>query len=260
MPAPLNPFKRAIAKGELQLGCWLGLADPYIAEISAGAGFDWLLIDGEHAPNDLRSITAQLQVLAARDSHAVVRPPIGETWIIKQLLDAGAQSLLIPMVESGPQAQELVNAVTYPPHGVRGVGSALARASDFAAIGDYLTTARDQICLLAQVENTLGMDALDDILAVDGLDGVFIGPADLAADMGFIGDPNQPAVMDSILDAMRRIIASGKAAGILTLNKDLQRECRKIGATFIATEIDVTLFARNMRASATAAANDLGTV
>ena len=120
MPAPNNPFKRAIKNGEVQLGCWLGLADPYVAEISAGAGFDWLLIDGEHAPNDLRSIVAQLQVLAARDSHAVVRPPIGETWIIKQLLDAGAQTLLVPMVESAAQAQELVDAVTYPPHGVRG--------------------------------------------------------------------------------------------------------------------------------------------
>ena len=120
MPAPNNPFKRAIKNGEVQLGCWLGLADPYVAEISAGAGYDWLLIDGEHAPNDLRSIVAQLQVLAARDSHAVVRPLIGETWIIKQLLDAGAQTLLVPMVESAAQAQELVDAVTYPPHGVRG--------------------------------------------------------------------------------------------------------------------------------------------
>ncbi|MEO1110348.1 MAG: HpcH/HpaI aldolase/citrate lyase family protein [Pseudomonadota bacterium] len=257
MPAPHNPFKAAIAKGELQLGCWLGLADPYIAEISAGAGFDWLLIDGEHAPNDLRSITAQLQVIAGRGSHAMVRPPIGETWIIKQLLDAGAQSLLIPMVESGAQAKALVDAVTYPPHGVRGVGSALARASDFAAIGDYLTTAREQICLLAQVENQKGMDALDDILAVDGLDGVFIGPSDLAADMGYIGKPGQAEVKAAVLDATKRIVASGKAAGILTLDQDLQAQCRALGATFIATEIDVTLFARNMRGSATDAAQRL---
>ena len=250
MPAPHNPFKAAIAKGELQLGCWLGLADPYIAEISAGAGFDWLLIDGEHAPNDLRSITAQLQVIAGRPAHAMVRPPIGETWIIKQLLDAGAQSLLIPMVESGAQAQELVDAVTYPPHGVRGVGSALARASDFAAIGDYLTTARDEICLLAQVENQKGMAALDDILAVEGLDGVFIGPSDLAADMGFIGKAGQPEVKAAVLMAIERIVAAGKAAGILTLDQELQEQCRARGATFIATEIDVTLFARNMRAAA----------
>lgn len=257
MPAPHNPFKAAITKGELQLGCWLGLADPYIAEISAGAGFDWLLIDSEHAPNDLRSIMAQLQVLAGRSSHAVVRPPIGETWIIKQLLDAGAQTLLIPMVESAVQAKELVSAVTYPPHGVRGVGSALARASDFAAIGDYLTTARDEICLLAQVENLKGLAALDDILAIDGLDGVFIGPSDLAADMGFIGKAGQGEVKDAVLDAIKRIVAGGKAAGILTLDEDLQKKCRDIGATFIATEIDVTLFARNMRMAARGAAERL---
>jgi 4-hydroxy-2-oxoheptanedioate aldolase len=257
MPAPHNPFKRAIANGDLQLGCWLGLADSYVAEISAGAGFDWLLIDSEHAPNDLRSIVAQLQVIAARDSHAVVRPPIGETWIIKQLLDAGTQSLLIPMVESAEQAQELVDAVTYPPHGVRGVGSALARASDFSAIGDYLTTARNEICLLAQVENQKGLAALDDILKVDGVDGVFIGPSDLAADMGFIGQAGAAEVKVAVLGALEKIIASGKAAGILTLDKGLQAECQKIGATFIATEIDVTLFARNMRKAANDARSNL---
>lgn len=257
MPAPVNPFKHAIAGGQLQLGCWLGLADPYIAEISAGAGFDWLLVDGEHAPNDLRSIVAQLQVIAARDSHAVVRPPIGETWIIKQLLDAGAQSLLIPMVETADQARALVDAVTYPPHGVRGVGSALARASDFAAIGDYLTTARQEICLLAQVENRKGLEALDEILSVDGLDGVFIGPSDLAADMGFLGQAGAAEVKAAVLSAIEKIVASGKAAGILTLDAELQRQCRDLGASFIATEIDVTLFARNMRAAAKTAAEHL---
>ncbi|MBO9468234.1 HpcH/HpaI aldolase/citrate lyase family protein [Tropicibacter sp. R15_0] len=257
MPAPYNPFKHAIAKGDLQLGCWLGLADPYIAEISAGAGFDWLLIDGEHAPNDLRSITAQLQVIAARDAHAVVRPPMGETWLIKQLLDAGAQTLLIPMVESAEQARDLVAAVTYPPHGVRGVGSALARASDFSAIGDYLTTARDEICLLAQVENLKGMAELDEILAVDGLDGVFIGPSDLAADMGYIGKAGHAEVKEAVLDAIQRIVAAGKAAGILTLDEEMQQKCRALGATFIATEIDVTLFARNMRAAAATASGKL---
>ncbi|MDB6182204.1 HpcH/HpaI aldolase/citrate lyase family protein [Paracoccus fistulariae] len=257
MPAPVNPFKHAIASGQLQLGCWLGLADPYIAEISAGAGFDWLLVDGEHAPNDLRSIVAQLQVIAARDSHAVVRPPIGETWIIKQLLDAGAQSLLIPMVETAGQARALVDAVTYPPHGVRGVGSALARASDFAAIGDYLTTARQEICLLAQVENRKGLEALDEILSVDGLDGVFIGPSDLAADMGFLGQAGAADVKAAVLSAIEKIVASGKAAGILTLDTELQRQCRDLGASFIATEIDVTLFARNMRAAARTAAEHL---
>ncbi|MGB7319218.1 MAG: HpcH/HpaI aldolase/citrate lyase family protein [Planktotalea sp.] len=258
MPAPHNPFKAAIKNGELQVGCWMGLADPYLAEISASAGFDWVCVDGEHSPNDLRSIMAQLQVLKGSGTHGMVRPPIGETWLIKQYLDAGAQSLLIPMVESARQAQELVDAVTYPPHGVRGVGSALARASDFSGIADYLTTARDEICLIVQVENRKGMAALDEILAVEGIDGVFIGPADLAADMGFIGQAGAPEVKATVLDAMKRITAAGKAAGILTLDPELQAQCRALGATFIATDIDVTLFARNMRASAKSARERLG--
>ena len=250
MPAPHNPFKKALAAGELQLGCWLGLADPYVAEISATAGFDWLLIDGEHAPNDLRSITAQMQVIHGRGPHAVVRPPIGETWMIKQLLDAGAQSLLIPMVETAEQARELVAAVTYPPGGGRGVGSALARASEFSAIGDYLTPARDEICLIAQVENLKGLEALDEILAVEGIDGIFIGPSDLAADMGLIGQAGHEQVQAAVLSAMEKIIGGGRAGGILTLDTALQQKCRDLGTAFIATDIDVTLFAKNMRAAA----------
>lgn len=250
MPAPRNPFKAAISRGQMQLGCWLGLADPYVAEISASAGFDWLLIDAEHAPNDLRSIIAQMQVISASNSHSVVRPPIGEAWIIKRLLDAGAQSLLVPMVESAGQARELVDAITYPPHGIRGVGSALARASNFAAIPDYLRSARDEICLLVQVENRKGLDALDEILKVDGIDGVFIGPSDLAADMGHIGEAGAPDVKNAVLDGMHKIVASGKAGGILTLDPEMQSACRDAGATFIATDIDVALFARNIRDSA----------
>ena len=249
MPAPHNSFKAAINKGELQVGCWLGLADAYVVEISASAGFDWVCVDGEHSPNDLRSIMAQLQVLKSSETHAMVRPPVGDTALIKQYLDAGAQSLLIPMVESGAQAQAMVDAVTYPPHGVRGVGSALARASDFSGIADYLTTAREEICLIVQVENRLGMEALDDILEVDGIDGVFIGPADLAADMGYIGQAGAPEVKAAVLYAMERIVGAGKAAGILTLDAELQKDCRALGASFIATEIDVTLFARNIRAA-----------
>ena len=253
MPAPHNPFKAALKAGHPQMGCWLGLADPYVAQISAGAGFHWLLIDAEHAPNDLRSITAQMQVLAGFDSHAVVRPTIGETWMIKQYLDAGAQTLLIPMVESAEQARELVRAVTYPPHGVRGVGSALARASNFSAIPDYLQTADAEICLLVQVENRAGMAALDDILEVDGVDGVFIGPADLAADMGFIGNAGAPEVETAVLEALKKIVAAGKAAGILTLDPAMQKASLAAGATFVATHIDVLLFANAIRRDAKSA-------
>ncbi len=259
MPAPKNTFKAAIYAGEMQIGCWLGLAEPYLAEISGSAGFDWVVVDAEHAPNDLRSIVAQLQILDGLPSHAVVRPPIGETWVIKQYLEAGAQTLLIPMVGSADQARELVRAITYPPHGTRGVGSALGRSSRFSGIADYLTTAEDELCLLVQIENRAGVAALDDILGVDGIDGVFIGPADLAADMGHIGKPNTPEVRETVLDCMRKIVAAGKPAGILTTDQTLQTECAEIGARFIATQIDVSLFANGMRRAAAEAAAHLST-
>ncbi len=250
MPAPKNTFKHAIRNGRLQLGCWLGMADPYAAEIATTARFDWLLIDGEHAPNDLRSILAQLQIVQASGVHAAVRLPVGETWMIKQVLDAGAQTLLIPMVESAEQARELVRAVTYPPEGARGVGAGLARASGFSAIPDYLQTADEQICLLVQVENRAGLAALDGILTIDGVDGVFIGPADLAADLGHIGDADHPEVDAAITDALTRIVQAGKAAGILTLDPRMQKRCADIGVTFMATAIDVILLANALRKQA----------
>ncbi len=257
MPAPINTFKQALKEGRPQLGCWVGLADPYAAEIATTAGFDWLLVDGEHAPNDLRSILDQVRVIEGSASAPVARLPIGETWMIKQYLDAGVQSILVPMVESGDQARDLVRAVTYPPKGVRGVGSALARASRFSAIPDYLTTADEQICLLVQVENRAGLAALDDILSTD-VDGVFIGPADLAADLGHIGITAHPEVEAAVLDALTRIVAAGKAAGILTLDPAMQRKCLDLGVTFLATDIDVTCFARAIRQSAQSARQHLG--
>ncbi|WP_193174807.1 4-hydroxy-2-oxoheptanedioate aldolase [Oricola nitratireducens] len=251
MPAPRNDFKAALAVGERQIGCWLGLANPYTAELMGTAGFDWLLIDGEHAPNDLRSIMAQLQVLEASPSHSVVRLPVGETWMIKQVLDIGAQNLLVPMVESAEQAAQLVRAVRYPPKGVRGVGAALARASKFSGIPDYLTTANDEICLLVQVENRAGLAALDGILALDGIDGVFIGPSDLAADMGHIGKPSTQEVHDAIADAVARIKEAGKAAGILATDPETAAKYAGLGVTFLAVGLDVTLLAGAARKLAT---------
>jgi 4-hydroxy-2-oxoheptanedioate aldolase len=180
MPAPVNTLKHRLQAGETLVGCWLGMAEPYLAEISATAGFDWLLIDGEHAPNDIRSMAAQLAVLEASGASTVVRLPDDDPAKIKQALDIGAQTLLIPMVESAAQAERIYRATRYPPLGFRGVGSALARASKFAAIPDYLTTADDQICVLVQVESRAGLEALDAILAIDGIDGVFIGPAPIS--------------------------------------------------------------------------------
>lgn len=241
MPAPINRFKAAIAEPQTQIGLWLGLANSYTAEVCAGAGFDWLLVDGEHAPNDLQTLVGQLHAISASQSHPVVRAPIGEAWIIKQLLDIGAQTLLIPMVETREQAREIVRAAKYPPQGIRGVGAALARASAFNRVGDYLTTANDQICVLVQVESTAAMSAIEEIASVNGVDGIFIGPSDLAADMGYIGRPGEPVVQEAVENGLSRIVAAGKPAGILTSDTVLAARYIELGASFVAVGTDVTL-------------------
>ena len=243
MPAPKNTFKQALRDGKAQIGLWQALANPYTVEIAGSAGYDWLLLDAEHAPNDIPLLVSQLQALKGSASHAIIRPPIGETWIVKQLLDIGAQTLLVPMIESREAAKAMVKAVRYPPQGVRGVGAALARASNFNRIPDYLQTANDEICLLLQVESRAGIAALDAIASVEGVDGVFIGPADLAADMGFLGKPGAPEVQEVVEAALKRIQALGKAAGILTGDLGLARRYIELGASFVAIGNDVTLFA-----------------
>jgi len=248
MPAPVNTFKNKLAAGDTLFGCWLSLADAGAAEIIGTTGFDWVLIDGEHAPNDIRSIRAQLIALQASESPVLVRVPIGETWLIKQVLDAGAQTVMVPMVESAAQARELVRACTYPPTGTRGVGATSARASRFSGISDYLTTADQQICLLVQVENRAGVAALDDILKVEGVDGVFIGPSDLSTDMGYAGNVDAPEVQDTIRDALGRIAAAGKAPGIMSLGEGTPAYL-DAGAQFIAVAIDVMLLVKAARAT-----------
>lgn len=239
-----NTFKAALQKNQAQWGFWLGLASPYTAEICAGAGFDWLLIDGEHAPNDTRTILSQLQAIAPYNSHPVVRPVEGTAPIIKQLLDIGAQSLLIPMVESGEQASQLVAACRYPPQGFRGVGTALARAADWGRQTDYLESANNEICLLLQVESIAGLDALEDIVNTDGVDGVFIGPADLAASLGYLGQPSHPEVKKKIEEALKIIRDAGKAPGILATDLDLAKHYQDCGALFIAAGVDTVLLAK----------------
>ncbi len=250
MSAPVNTFKVALKDGKTQIGCWMGFADGYAADIMGTAGFDWLVIDGEHAPNDIRSISDQLIALEPSPSHPVVRVPIGETWMIKQVLDVGAQTVLVPMVDTAQQARDLVQACRYAPEGVRGVGAALARATRFSSVSDYVETANAQICLLVQVETKAGIAALDDILAVDGIDGVFIGPADLAADMGFGGNSAAPEVQAVILGALEKIRAAGKAPGILSLNDDFTRQYLNVGAQFVAVGIDVVMLAQTARDTA----------
>jgi 4-hydroxy-2-oxoheptanedioate aldolase len=240
---PKNTFKAALAGQTPQIGLWLALADSYSAEICAGAGFDWLVIDGEHAPNDLRSILGQLQALAPYPVHAVVRPPIGEVHLIKQLLDIGAQTLLIPMVETAEQARLLVSAMRYPPAGIRGVGSAIARSSRWQAMPGYLQQANAEVCLLVQIETSEGIRNLDAIAAVEGVDGLFIGPSDLSAALGQLGNLGHPEVQKTIAGAVGRIRKAGKAAGILSTEEATTRRYLSLGCNFVAVGADTMLLA-----------------
>ncbi|MGE8683344.1 MAG: 4-hydroxy-2-oxoheptanedioate aldolase [Acinetobacter sp.] len=241
-----NHFKQKL-KTEQQIGLWVGLADAYGTEIAANAGYDWLLIDGEHAPSDLRTTLAQLQSIAAYPSQAVVRPPIGSVQLIKQLLDIGAQTLLIPMVETVEQAQLMVKAVRYPPEGIRGVGAALARATRWNSIPDYYATAHENICLLIQIESVEGIKNLDDILKVEGIDGIFIGAVDLSATMGYQGNPNHPEVQKTVVDAIQRIRAAGKAAGILSTQHEATQMYLDLGTEFVAVGVDTSVLMNSLR-------------
>jgi len=252
MQTPTNTFKQALVQGQPQIGLWLGLADPYAAEIVAGAGYDWLLIDGEHAPNDVRSILAQLQAIdSARHAlphlptQAVARVPVGETALIKQYLDIGVQTILVPMVDTAAQAAQLVQAMRYPQAdgqaGIRGMGSALARASRWQRHPNYIHEANAQVCLLVQAETVEALRNLDAIAATPGVDGVFIGPADLSASMGHPGNPGHPDVQAAILDGLARIRAAGKAPGILATAPAQARQWLDAGALFVAVGVDTML-------------------
>lgn len=247
MKNPINPFKKALQAGQTQYGFWLGLCNPTAAEICGLCGYDWLLIDAEHAPNDLNSIQAQLRAIDNTPSHPIVRLVEGNTSLIKQVLDAGAQTLLIPMVETAEQAKQLVAAIHYPPKGVRGVGTALARAARWNLIDDYFADADREMCLLIQIESVQGLDNLDDILTIDGIDGVFIGPADLAASMGYLGQPSHPDVISAVETAIEKILAAGKAAGTLATNKVLATRYEQAGMKFIALGVDTLALANSAK-------------
>ncbi|MGH8822832.1 MAG: 4-hydroxy-2-oxoheptanedioate aldolase [Rhodoferax sp.] len=252
MQTPLNPFKLALQNKQAQIGLWVSLADAYSTELCAGAGFDWLLLDGEHAPNDLRSLLAQLQAIAPYPSHPIARVPmghghVGET-LIKQYLDIGAQTLLVPMVDTPEQAAKLVRATRYPPQGIRGMAG--ARASGWGRNPAYVHEANAQICLLVQAETQTALTNLDAIAATEGVDGVFIGPADLSASLGHVGNPGHPQVQAAIEDAIRRIVRSGKAAGILSADESVARRYMELGATFVAVGLDTNLLVRHTTALA----------
>ncbi|SIS84468.1 2,4-dihydroxyhept-2-enedioate aldolase [Roseivivax lentus] len=249
MAAPVNSFKPALRTGKRQIGLWMGLTDPYAAEIVATAGFDWVLIDGEHAPNDLQAIARQLQVIAPH-THPIVRLPMGEPWLIKQVLDTGAQTLLIPMVDSAEEARALVRAMRYPPEGIRGMGGMMGRATAFGRVADYPGTANDQMCLIVQIESGAALSALDEILAVDGVDAAFVGPADLSADLGYPGRADAPEMRKIIAETLGRIAASGKAAGIIDTGDAALEAHFAAGASFVAVGADVSFLSLGLQALA----------
>ena len=253
MKTPINHFKKAIAEKRTQYGLWCSLLGPLPTEICAAAGFDWLLLDSEHSPNDLQNVMIQSQIIAGYpDVQAVARIPMGHGWVgqaaIKQFLDVGVQTLLVPMVETAEQARELVRCLRYPPQGIRGM--AATRASGWGRNTGYAKEANDQVCLLVQVETQEGVRNLDAIANTDGVDGVFIGPADLSAAFGHVGDMWHPEMMKMHEDIFRRIKAAGKAIGILTLDEKLAQQHVEMGATFIAVGTDSNLMVKGTNALA----------
>ncbi|MCU6665212.1 2-keto-3-deoxy-L-rhamnonate aldolase [compost metagenome] len=237
-----NPFKQALLKGETQIGLWLSSTSSYMAEIAATSGYDWLLIDGEHAPNTVQDLYHQLQAVAPYASQPVIRPVDGNRSLIKQVLDIGARTLLIPMVDSAEQAREIVSATRYPPLGVRGVGAGVARAARWGRVENYMARANDELCLLIQVESKAALDNLDAILEVEGIDGVFIGPADLSTSLGYPDNAGHPQVQAIIEQAIRRIRLAGKAAGFLAVDPAMATRCLEWGANFVAVGVDTMLY------------------
>lgn len=240
---PRNAFKQALAQGQRQVGLWSGLASPIAAEILAGAGFDWIVIDGEHAPNDITTLLPQLQAMRGGTAEPVFRVPWNDMVIIKRALDVGARSLLIPFVQNVEEARRAVAATRYPPLGVRGV-SVTPRANDYGRVQNYHKNAHLDTCVLLQLETRAAVQQIEAIAAIDGVDGIFIGPSDLAADFGHLGNPKHPDVQAALKDAATRIRAAGKSAGFLTGNLDDVEPLIEMGFNFTAVGSDVGILAR----------------
>ena len=249
MDMPLNELKRALKAGRTQTGCWLSLASHVSAEICASAGFDWVLVDTEHAPADLQNVHHQLHAIAPYPVSALVRAYWNDTVLIKRLLDVGVQSLLLPYVQSAEEAKRAVAAVRYPPKGIRGV-SANSRANRFGREKDYFEHANNEICLMVQVETRAAVAEIEKMAAIDGIDGIFIGPQDLAADFGHLGNPGHPEVQAAMADALTRIKKTGKVPGILAFNEPDAKRWIEHGAQFVAVTSDQFLLVRESAAVA----------
>jgi 4-hydroxy-2-oxoheptanedioate aldolase len=249
MDLPRNAFKAALKEGRRQIGLWVTIPDGGTVELLAGCGYDWLLIDTEHSPLDAVGVMPLLQAAAPYPVSAIVRPGWNDPVEIKKLLDIGAQSLLIPYVQTAEEAAAAVAAVRYPPRGIRGVAGT-TRATRYGAVKDYAARAHEETCLLVQVETAEALARIEEIAAVEGVDGIFIGPADLAASMGHAGNPGHPEVRAAVLDAVARIGAAGLPAGILSLDAGLLQAAAEAGAHFIAVDVDMALLRRGAMARA----------
>jgi 4-hydroxy-2-oxoheptanedioate aldolase len=246
----VNPLKQALLAGRPQIGIWSSLASHVTVEVLAGAGFDFLVLDTEHSPNELPMVQAQLQAAVGGTAAPVVRPAWNDPVLFKRLLDIGVQSFIVPMIQSAEEARRAVAATRYPPAGIRGV-SVATRANRYGRVKDYLQRANEGICLHLQLETRVALRNLEAIAAVEGVDGLFIGPSDLAADLGHLGDSGHPEVRAAIEDALVRIRKAGKAAGILAPVEADARRWLELGATFVAVGSDVGLLARQSEALAT---------
>ena len=244
MDLPVNRFKRALAAGERQIGLWSSLCSPIVAEALAYSGYDWVLLDTEHSPNEVPNVMGQLQAMALGTASPIVRPAWNDPVLLKRLLDIGTQSFLIPFVQSPEEAAHAVAASRYPPQGIRGVALS-HRGNRYGRVADYLARANQEICLLVQLESRAAIKCAGDIAGVEGVDGIFIGPSDLAADLGHLGNPGHPVVQSAIAEALKAAQAAGKAAGILTAIEDQAKGYLDAGFTFVAVGSDLGLLTKH---------------
>ncbi len=238
-----NKFTHAIAAGDKQIGLWISLASPFVAEVTAPAGYDWALIDMEHSPNDYFTVLGQLQAFAATPTTAIVRPEWNNPVIVKRLLDLGVPGLLFPMIQTVEEAQLAVSATRYPPHGIRGVSGA-TRATKFGRISDYVARVEDETTVILQLETAAAIGRAVDIASVDGVSGIFFGPADIAADIGLVGQPMHRDVWDLIRPAAQALIAKGIPVGTLVMDTEFAAELLNDGFTFVACASDSGLLAK----------------
>ena len=240
-----NAFKAAIRAGRLQRGIWCSMSDPLAAEMMAGCGFDWMLFDCEHSPMDPIRVLSMAQAVAPYPVSALARPSCLNAAEIKRLLDIGIQTLVVPYVQNEKEAAEAASAVAYPPAGIRGVAG-MTRATGFARIEGYHARAREEICLIIQAETVEALGRIEAMAAVEGIDGIFIGPADLATSMGHPGQASHPEVIEAVLDGIRSIRAAGLPAGLLTLDPAFGQRAIEAGVTFIAEDLDLVALKRGL--------------